>query len=400
MKKTDKVKKIVKPFFVPPSLVAKQALSAFYFSYLTQWHGLTPWMLNGRKTLPTATGAVGMGCIGFPIHPVWEITAACNLKCRHCHVSAGKRLGEELSTEEGKRLIRDIASVPEFRMLVLTGGEPLVRPDIFELVEYASALGLKVAIATNGTLIDTKMAKRLKQAGVCDLAIGLDAATPELHDYIRNVPGTFKRTMQGIKACKELGMCLQINVTVMKYNYNEIPKILDLADDLQAQIVLLYQVVPQGRGKGDGLELTNAEYARLMDFVSKRQARAVPIVEPTCSPQYWAYLLDKKQANPWKLWLAQKVFRGCAAGWGQCYIKPDGEVWPCPFVPVSGGNVRYTSLSRIWNKGEPFQKLQERAENLKGKCASCSKQSICGGCRGRAYAHYGDYLAEDPLCFL
>jgi radical SAM protein with 4Fe4S-binding SPASM domain len=186
----------------------------------------------------------------------------------------------------------------------------------------------------------------------------------------------------------------------MRYNYEEIPKILDLADDLEAQIVLLYQVVPQGRGSGDGLELTKEEYAGLIDSISGRQASAVPIIEPTCSPQYWAYLLNKGQANHRRLGLAQKVFKGCAAGWGLCYIKPEGEVWPCPFVPVSGGNVRCIPLSQIWYEGEPFQKLRERAKNLKGNCATCSWQSLCGGCRGRAYAHFGDYLAEDPLCFL
>jgi len=394
------VRRIVKPFYMAPSLIAKQALSALYFGYLTQWRRLPQWLLQGHKTLPTAAGAIGMGCIGFPIHPVWEVTTACNLRCRHCHASAGKRQEEELNTEEGKKLLEEIASVPEFRMLVLTGGEPLVRPDIIELVQYASALGLKVAIATNGTLIDTQMARKLKRAGVCDLAIGLDAATPDLHDFIRNTPGSYERTLQGIRACREAGMCLQINVTVMKYNYPEIPRILDLADELEAQIVLLYQVVPQGRGGGNGLELTKEEYADLMALVSEKQAGAVPIIEPTCSPQYWAYLLNKRQARRWELGLAQKVFRGCAAGWGLCYIKPNGEVWPCPFVPKSGGNVRSVPLSQIWREGEPFRKLREREKNLRGSCATCHWQPVCGGCRGRAYAHSGDYLAEDPLCFL
>ncbi len=384
---------------MPPTLVARQAMSILYFGYLTRWRRLPQWLLRGIRTLPTAAGAIGMGCIGFPIHPVWEVTAGCNLRCRHCHVGAGKQLGEELDTEEGKRLIKDLATVSQFRMLVLTGGEPLVRPDVFELVEFASALGLTVAIATNGTLIDTQMARRLKKAGVCDVAVGLDAATPELHDFIRNTPGTFERAMRGIRASREAGMCLQINVTVMKHNYEEIPRLLDLADELGAEIVLLYHLVPQGRGSGDGLELTQPQYAELMEYVSQRQKKAVPVIEPTCSPQYWAYLLSRK-GNHRGLGLARMVFKGCAAGWGLCYIKPDGEVWPCPFIPVSGGNVRETPLSRIWRDGEPFRVLQQRHRNLKGKCATCRQQSICGGCRGRAYAHFGDYLAEDPLCFL
>jgi len=400
MKETNGTTKKVKPFYKPPSLVTKQALSVLCFGYLTRWRRLPQWLLQGRRTLPTAAGAIGMGCIGFPIHPVWEVTTACNLRCRHCHASAGKRQDDELNTEDGIKLLHQIASVPEFRMLVLTGGEPLVRPDIIELVEQASNLGLECSIATNGTLIDIGMAKRLKQAGVCNLAIGLDGATPDLHDYIRNSPGGYKRTLQGIHACREAGICLQINVTVMKHNYQQIPEILDLADDLGAQIVLLYQVVPQGRGTGDGLQLTKEEYATLMEFVSQRQANAVSIIEPTCSPQYWVYLLQKRKFDHRRQGLAQKVFKGCAAGWGLCYIKPDGEVWPCPFVPVSGGNVRQRPLNQIWREGEPFLKLQERGKNLKGNCAICQWQKLCGGCRGRAYAHSGDYLGEDPLCFL
>jgi radical SAM protein with 4Fe4S-binding SPASM domain len=384
---------------MPPSLVATQAASICYFSYLTRWRRLFPWLFKGIRTLPTAAGAVGMGCIGFPIHPVWEVTAACNLKCRHCHVNAGKHLGNELDTEESKKLIIDIAKVPEFRMLVFTGGEPLVRPDILELTEVASATGLTVSVATNATLIDTAMAKKMKRAGVCNVAAGLDGATPELHDFIRNTPGTFERTMRGIHASREAGMCLQINITVMKHNYDDVPRLLDLADELNAQIVLLYHLVPQGRGSSEGLELTKQQYADLMKYVSERQKTATPVIEPTCSPHYWAYLL-KKNGNSGNPGFAEKVFKGCAAGWGLCYVKPDGEVWPCPFVPVSGGNVRTDSIGHIWRESEPFRKLHARHENLSGKCATCRQERICGGCRGRAYERYGDYLADDPLCFL
>jgi AdoMet-dependent heme synthase len=399
MSRNSQIRKTVKPFFMPPSLVATQAASICYFSHLTRWRKLFPWLFKGIRTLPTAAGAVGMGCIGFPIHPVWEVTAACNLKCRHCHVNAGKHLGNELDTEESKRLILDIARVPEFRMLVFTGGEPLVRPDILELVEVAADTGLTVSIATNATLIDTAMARKMKQAGVCNVAVGLDGATPELHDFIRNTPGTFERTMRGIHASREAGMCLQINITVMKYNYDNIPQLLDLADEVESQIVLLYQVVPQGRGSGDGLELTQQQYAELIKYVAERQKTATPVIEPTCSPHYWAYLL-KKNGKDGKHGFADKVFRGCAAGWGLCYVKPDGEVWPCPFVPVSGGNVRNTPIGRIWRESEPFRKLHARHENLSGRCATCQQERICGGCRGRAYAHSGDYLGDDPLCFL
>jgi radical SAM protein with 4Fe4S-binding SPASM domain len=390
--------KRAKPFYNPPSLVARQTLAALYFGFLIRWRKLPHWLVKGGKTLPTVAGAMGMGCIGFPIHPVWEVTAACNLRCRHCHANGGKRAEGELTTEEGKRLLEDLVSVDEFRMLVFTGGEPLVRPDIFELVEYASSLGLEVAIATNGTLITPEVAKRLKRIGVCDLAIGIDAADTQLHDFIRGVPGCFERTMRGIYATKEAGIALQLNITVMRYNYQQIPRLLDLADELDAEIVLLYQVIPMGRAKDD-LELSVEEYAALTKLVSQRQKNSRPIIEPICSPQYWAYLVRRNGRGALGMKLAQIAFKGCVAGSGLCYIKPDGEVWPCPFIPVSAGNVRLTPLSEIWDKSELFHTLRDR-RNLKGKCGECSYNNICGGCRGRAYAHSGDFLAEDPHCFL
>lgn len=391
-------KKVTKSFYNPPTLVMKQALAALYFAYLVRWSKLPHWLLKGRKTLPTAAGAIGMGCIGFPIHPVWEVTTACNLHCRHCHASGGKPSAEELTTEEGKMLLDQIAAVKEFRMLVLTGGEPLVRKDIIELIEYASALGLEIAIATNGTLITPELARRLKKAGVCDVAIGLDAATPSLHDYIRGVDGCFDRTMQGIHATKEAGMLLQINVTVMRHNYHEIPQILDLAHQLDAEIVLLYNLIPQGRGAEENLEILPKEYAELMKSVAERQRNCYPIIEPTCAPQYWAYLTGQDGRTP-RVGIASRFFKGCVAGRGLCYIKPNGDVWACPFIPVSTGNVRHIPLETIWRESELFQTLRDR-KNLEGRCGECLYTEMCGGCRGRAYAHTGNYLAEDPFCFI
>jgi radical SAM protein with 4Fe4S-binding SPASM domain len=390
---------VVKSVYNPPTLLLRQAVSALYLGYLIKWRKLPHWLLKGPKTLHVAAGAIGMGCIGFPIHPVWEVTAACNLRCRHCHAAGGKPAPGELNTEEGKRLLEEMAAIDEFRMLVFSGGEPLVRPDIFELVEYASSLGLEVVIASNGTLITTDVAKRLKKAGVCDLAIGLDGATAEVHEFIRGVPGCFERAMRGIYATKEAGLALQLNITVMKYNYHEIPKLLDLADELDAEIVLLYHLVPMGRGQNEDLELTRAQFASLAKLVSQRQKGNNSIIEPTCAPQYWAYLMHRNGTGRLGFRLSEIAFKGCVAGSGLCYIKPDGEVWPCPFIPLSGGNVRELPLSHIWQESEIFKSLKWR-ENLKGRCGQCRYRSVCGGCRGRAYAYYGDYLAEDPLCFI
>ena len=351
--------------------------------------------------MPTAAGAIGMGCIGFPIHPVWEVTNACNLKCEQCHASSGKPLTNELSTEEGKRLLDGMARIEEFRMLALGGGEPLVRPDILELVAYARSLGMEISIATNGTLLTRDMAQKLKKMGVANIAVGLNANDESIHEQITRVSGSFARSKEGIYATLEAGMNLQINTTVMKENRLAIPGLLDFASEVDAQIVLLYQVVPEGRGEEE-MELSIREYRTMTEMVAEHQKRNRAIIEPTCSPQYWAYLINRNGHRLSKLGmkLAEALFKGCVAGSGLCYVKPDGEVWPCPFIPLSAGNVRNQPLDKIWSESELFRCLRDR-EKLSGeKCGSCLYKNICGGCRGRAYARSGDYLADDPLCFL
>lgn len=390
-----------KPFYNPPTLVLGQAASALYFGYLIGWRQLFHWLMQGNKTLPTVAGAIGMGCIGFPIHPVWEMTSACNLRCEQCHASSGRARPNELDTAEGKRLLDSIAGIDEFRMLALGGGEPLVRPDIFELVAYARNLGIELSIATNGTLLTPDMAREFKKMGVANIAVGLNANDKSIHEGITRVPGSFEKSKQAIYATAEMGMNLQINTTVMKENREAIPGLLDFASEVNAQIVLLYQLVPEGRGVEE-MELSLREYKTLTDMVADHQRTNRAIIEPTCAPQYWAYLLTRSGGKPSRLAmkLAETLFKGCTAGSGLCYIEPDGEVWPCPFIPISGGNVRNMPLREIWYKSEIFTILRDRERITGAKCSSCRYKYLCGGCRGRAYAHSADYLGDDPLCFI
>lgn len=391
-------KRKVRPFYSPPTLVLKQAMSALYLAASTGWTRLPVWLLRGRKTLPTAAGAIGMGCIGFPIHPVWEVTAACNLKCKQCHATAGRRHPDELSTEEGKRLLDQMAEIPEFRMLAFGGGEPLVRPDIYELVEYACNLGFEVSIATNGTLLTREAAARFRDIGVVNMAIGLNARNKEVHESITQVPGSFEKTMESVYHTLEMGLNLQINTTVMNDNRSSIPDLLDFAAEVGTEIVLLYHLMPEGRGEMD-MELPLKEYQSTVELIADKQRTSSAIIEPVCYPQYWAYLVRQNGHDTWRTKIANAFFKGCVAGSGLCYIKPNGDVWPCPFVPVSGGNVRHAPLPEIWYESELFNSLRDRS-NLKGKCGSCTYREVCGGCRGRAYAHRGDYLESDPVCFL
>ncbi len=393
-------KKKVKPFYRPPTLLARQVASLFYFSWLTRWTKLPQWLRSLRTNVATAAGATGMGCIGFPIHPVWEVTSACNLRCQQCHASSGHPLPQELSTAEGKKLLQDMAAIEEFRMLVFTGGEPFCRPDLLELIACARDLGFEISIATNGTLLTRELGRALKSLGVANLAIGLNANDRAIHEHITRVPGSFESSRQAIALTRELGMGLQINTTVMQENREAIPELLDFASQVKAQIVLLYQMIPEGRGKRE-MELHVQEYQALTEMTAARQGQCGCIVEPTCAPQYWAYLLSRngQRPSPRSLQVARHLFQGCVAGSGLCYVKPDGEVWACPFIPVSAGNVRQTPIALIWRESRLFADLRDK-KNRKGACGTCSYNELCGGCRGRAYAHFHDYLAEDPLCFL
>jgi radical SAM protein with 4Fe4S-binding SPASM domain len=395
--------KKVKAFYQPPSLLLKQLGSSVLMGYLNRWRHFPGWVTHhGFRSIPVANGAWGMGCIGYPGHPVWEVTAACNLRCIHCHAVSGLPDPDELTTDEGKKLIDEIASVSDFRTLIYTGGEPLVRPDIFELLKHSQKAGLANIIATNGTLIDEEMAFKLRDHGVVCNAISLDAADAALHDKIRNKPGSFDLTLRAIEATKKAGILLQINTTAMEYNLSRLPELIDFADRQGAGIMLMYQLVAVGRGeKIEKATLKKSANKSLSKLIAAKQKNAKTIIEPVAGPQYWAHLLEKNNIRDgWKLKTAEKVFYGCAAGRGFVYVKANGDVWPCPFVEVKGGNVRDHRFDDIYKNAPVFNQLRRREELLKGLCGECHYKSVCGGCRGRAHAYSGDYLAEDPRCFL
>jgi len=393
----------VKPFYNPPSLLLRQLGSSMLMAYLNNWRKFPAWGLKyGFRSIPVANGAWGMGCIGYPGHPVWEVTGACNLRCIHCHAVSGNADADELTTDEGKKLIDRIASVSEFRTLIYTGGEPLVRPDIFELLEHSRQAGLANIIATNGTLIDEEMAFKLKDHGVVCNAISIDAARPSVHDMVRNKPGAFDLALRAMEATKKAGIMLQINTTAMEYNMPHLPELIDFADNCGAGIMLMYQLVAVGRGeKIEKATLKKSANKHLSELIAEKQRNAKTIIEPVAGPQYWPYILEKKGIKDgWALKLAGKVFHGCAAGRGFVYIKANGDVWPCPFVEIKTGNVRETDFQKIYAESPVFQNLRRREELLKGVCGECNYKTTCGGCRGRAHAYSGDYLAEDPRCFI
>jgi radical SAM protein with 4Fe4S-binding SPASM domain len=393
----------VTPYWWPPSLVLRQAVSAVYMGALVGWRRMPDWFVKyGFKCLPGAAGSLGQGCIGFPAHPVLEITAACNLRCIHCHTSGGGRADNELTTEEVKRLIDQLAEVDEFRMMAFTGGEPLMRHDLFEVLAYAKARGFANTLATNGTLIDDDVARRLRDCGVVIGAVSLDGFDAETHDYVRNQPGAFEGALRGVRALSRAGIPLHINITAMDYNMDQLEPLMALVDELGTAILIMYQLVPVGRGRSiEDAALDLGANERLIRFMRQAQRDTRAIMEPVAGPQYWPLLLQGAgiKGGP-LLRLAEAVFHGCSAGRGFVYIKPNGEVWPCPFVEVSCGNVRETPFETIWQTAPVFQDLRAREERLQGQCGGCQYRKLCGGCRGRAWAMTGDYLAEDPSCFI
>jgi radical SAM protein with 4Fe4S-binding SPASM domain len=394
--------KKMKPFFTPPSLPLRQLGSMLLMGYLSRWHKFPHWFFrHSLRSIPVSNGALGMGCIGYPGHPTWEVTTACNLTCIHCHAAGGVRSPDELTTDEGKRLIDGLAEVDAFRVLVFSGGEPLVRPDIFELLAHSRDAGFTNIIATNGTLIDEETAWKLRDHGVVCNAISLDAADPCVNNYIRNSPNAYDLTLRGIEATKKAGLLLQINATAMTYNVPVLSELVDFVGRMDASIMLLYQLVAVGRGEHiEGATLKMRENAFLSEFIARKQRESKTVIEPVAGPQYWPYLLERRNVNGFFLKMARKVFHGCSAGRGFVYLKPNGDVWPCPFVEVKAGNVREQSFRDIYENAPVFRNLRAREETLRGHCRDCRYSSICGGCRGRAWAYRGDYLAEDPSCFL
>ncbi len=398
-----KKKHQVEPYWWPPSLIIRQAASALAVGVLTRWRKLPHWFLRyGTRCLPGAGGSRGMGCIGFPDHPVWEMTTACNLNCVHCHTAGGEPGADELTTEQGKHLLDDLSRVRNFRMMAFTGGEPLMRPDLFELLAYAKELGFTNTIATNATLIDDNVARRMCDHGVVIAAVSLDGFTAETHDRVRGLNGSFDAAVRGMRALTRAGILLHINITAMEYNVNQLNRLMTLVDDLDTGILLIYQLVPVGRGRSiEKAALGKESNEWLANFMARAQSKTNAIMEPVAGPQYWPFLLKRARiSNGMALYMAEKVFHGCSAGRGFVYIKPDGAVWPCPFIEVSCGNVREKPFMDIWSESKILNELRRRERLLKGQCGKCQYRRMCGGCRGRAWASTGDYLSEDPCCFI
>jgi len=332
----------------------------------------------------------------------WEATRNCNLACLHCRASATMGPYEnELDTEAALRLMDQIALVGN-PIVILTGGEPLLRSDIFEIAKYGTAKGLRMVMAPNGTLITSEMAEQMASSGIKRISISLDGATKESHDQFRGVVGAYEGALNGIRHAKAAGIEFQINTTITKTNLDQIPVIQDLAVKLGAVAHHIFLLVPTGRGKYIVDQAIDAEeYERTLNWFYDQRDQTPLQLKATCAPHYYRILRQRAkqdgQSVSFKTHGLDAVTRGCLGGTGFCFISHRGIVKPCGFLDLNCGDVTRTSFDKIWHHSDIFLSLRD-FKNLKGKCGRCEYRKVCGGCRARAFEATGDYLAEEPLC--
>jgi len=337
----------------------------------------------------------------------WELTTSCNLKCKHCRAEAQLESKDgELSTQE---IIKHFHQIRKFSdpIMILTGGEPLSRPDFFEIATECSKIFSRVALATNGTLINDIIVKQIKKSGIQRVSISIDGATYKKHDDFRGQKGSFKAAINGAKNLVNNKISLQINSTITKSNVDELDELLDLALELNADAFHAFILVPVGCG----VEISDEqrlEPDKLEDTLKWLLKKSIEYkdkihIKATCAPQYYRLLHDYQKSLP-PTELAPKngmsaMTKGCLAGTSVCFISSQGFVQPCGYLPIHTGNITKNSLEDIWKTSEVFKNLRN-PQKLKGKCNSCGYRIICQGCRARAYAETNDYLEEDSSCII
>ncbi len=333
----------------------------------------------------------------------WELTRACNLNCIHCRAEAERGPFEgELTLEEIRRVLDEISSRYS-PIIVLTGGEPLVRPDIFDVADHARHAGLRTALATNGTLIDSGIAGRIRDSGIQRVSVSLDGAEAPTHDGFRGIPGSFDRALEGIARLSGAGVEFQINTTITRRNEDQVEEIMSLAERLRAKALHIFMLVPVGCGVeiADTEMISPERYESLLNWFYDKSGTTSLELKATCAPHYYRIMRQRAREERRKLSFEKDgmaaVTRGCLAGTGVCFISHRGEVRPCGYLPLDAGSVREQSFVEIWERSPLFLELRNLG-NLKGKCGVCEYKTVCAGCRARAYHQTGDYLSDEPYC--
>jgi radical SAM protein with 4Fe4S-binding SPASM domain len=331
----------------------------------------------------------------------WEITRRCDLACKHCRASATAEPDpQELSPDEALAVVEQLAQAGA-KLLILSGGDPLLRPDWPEIAARAGALGMRVTIAPNGIHVDAAAAARMRDCGIERAAISLDFPTAKLHDEFRGVSGAFEAALRALRLLREAGIECQVNATLTELNLEHLDALIDLALELEAAAFHPFLLVETGRGQELARQRVTPE--RCEEMMLRLRGRQVALqgrlaIKPTNMPQYCRVAAQdaaRTQAQPGRA--LDVMTRGCLAGRGFCFISSRAEVCPCGYLPLACGSLRVTTLERIWRDSALLWAL--RADGMiKGKCGVCEFNPICGGCRARAFAHTGDWMAPEPLC--
>lgn len=336
----------------------------------------------------------------------WNLTLRCPLKCPHCYSDAGEReVPHPLSTAEACDVLDQIKNTGN-PVVILSGGEPMMREDIFDIATYGTSLGLRMAMGTSGYLFDENTPFQMKASGVRSVAISIDSADPVVHDAFRGVPGSFDKGIYAIRSCIREGIPVQINMTIVTPDPDIVDQVITLGKELGVRDYQIFIPVPTGRSIQENYQRYGA-YEELLKHILNRYINSGISLRPTCIPQFRRVAEEIGITHPtWG--------RGCIAGISYCRIYANGDVTPCPYLPVIAGNIRTTPLADLWASSEVFTALRD-FDRLQGKCGICQYKTICGGCRARAFSKYGsvtqscgslvephdidgDLCAEDPLC--
>ena len=332
----------------------------------------------------------------------WEVTRSCNLACKHCRAEAHPEpYPGELDTAEAKALIDTFPEVGK-PIIIFTGGDPMMRPDVYELVAYAHAKGLPCAFSPNGTLITPELAEKIRDAGVDRVSISIDGADAASHDDFRGVPGAFDASLRGIGYLKQAGVPFQINTTVTRSNLHSFKDIFQLCERLGAAAWHIFLLVPMGRAAGLADQVITAqEYEDVLHWFYDFRKTTNMHLKATCAPHY--YRIMRQRAHEEGLAVTPETFgmdamtRGCLGGTGFCFISHTGQLQPCGYLTLDCGNVRDTPFPELWKKTPWFLKFRDQSA-YEGKCGVCEYHKVCGGCRARAHSMTGDPMAQEPLC--
>jgi heme b synthase len=334
----------------------------------------------------------------------WEITGRCNLNCIHCRSSSdmGSDQGD-FSLEEAKTFIDELTSFAT-PVVVLSGGEPLMREDVFDIAAYGTSKGLRMAMATNGALVNDEICDKIKASGIRIVSLSLDGSTAEIHDDFRQQPGAFESTLRAAEYFRKHGIEFIVNSSFTKRNQDDIPNCYKLAKEIGATAWYMFMIVPMGRGEELLAELVSKEdYDHILKWHFEMELEEKEmLVRPTCAPHYYRIVQQEAKAKGLDFKRRNLKFgtgggKGCIAAQSIAFIGSRGDVQPCSYFPQSAGNVKKQHFKEIWEESQLFQDMRS-FKDYKGRCGSCEYLGVCGGCRARALAITDDYMEEEPFC--